>query len=174
MAWRALDTYRAMTDENVRSSKYRRMVEILKRMNLIHPELMPEDVQQAMDVWKRDIQPFNNRPAPILIDEFGRAAAVGRRKASSAKAWVVEGEGEVLVNGKPLHRVFSRVHDRQSVIWALKATARIDKYNVWASVHGGGTTGQAEALTLAISKALMAHEPSLKPALRRGMFGIAC
>jgi len=50
----------------------------------------------------------------------------------------------------------------------LKATDRIDKYNVWALVTGGGTTGQAEALTLAVGKALLAHEPALKPALRRG------
>lgn len=168
VAWRQLDTYKAMTDEPVRSSRYKRLVEILKRINLIHPQLMPLEVQAAIEKWKRDIQPFNNRPAPIDIDEFGRAAAVGRRKASSAKAWVVEGEGDVLVNGKPLHQAFARVHDRESVVWALKATERIDKYNVFATVHGGGTTGQAEALTLAISKALMAHEPMLKPALRRG------
>jgi small subunit ribosomal protein S9 len=172
VAWRALDTYRAMTDENVRSSKYKRMLEMLKRMNLIHPSLIPSEVQAAMDVWKRDIQPFNNRPAPILIDDFGVASAVGRRKASSAKAWIVEGEGEVLVNGKPLHMAFARVHDRESVIWALKSTGRMDKYNVWATVHGGGTTGQAEALTLAVSKGLMAHEPALKVALRRGMLHV--
>lgn len=51
----------------------------------------------------------------------------------------------------------------------MKATDRIGKYNVWALVEGGGTTGQAEALTLAVGKALLGHEPALKPALRRGM-----
>jgi len=168
VAWRALDEYRNMAGEPVRSSKYKRMIEIVKRMNQIHPDLMPVDVRQALDVWMRNIQPFNNRPKPVLVDNFGRAAAVGRRKASSAKAWVVEGEGEVLINGKPLHQAFARIHDRQSVIWALKTTDRVDKYNVWATVHGGGTTGQAEALTLAVSKALMAHEPGLKTSLRKG------
>ena len=80
----------------------------------------------------------------------------------------MEGTGEVLVNGKTLAEAFGKVHDRESAIWALKATERVDKYNVWALVEGGGTTGQAEALTLAIAKALLAHEPLLKPALRRG------
>ena len=168
VVWRALDEYEGMASENVRSSRYKRMTDILKRMNRIHPDVMPEEVEETMDVWKRDIQPFNNRPNPVLIDNFGRAAAVGRRKASSAKAWVVEGDGEVLINGKPLHHAFGRLHDRQSVIWALKVTDRVDKYNVWATVHGGGTTGQAEALTLAVSKALMAHEPGLRSRLRKG------
>ena len=44
----------------------------------------------------------------------------------------------------------------------------MDKYNVWALVKGGGTTGQAEAVTLGAAKALMVFEPALKPALRRG------
>jgi hypothetical protein len=50
----------------------------------------------------------------------------------------------------------------------LKATHRLDKYNIFALVKGGGLTGQAEALTLAVAKALLVHEPALKPALRRG------
>lgn len=172
IAWREFGTYQGMVNEPLRSSRFKRLVKILKRLNLIHPQLMPDEVQIALNDWARDIQPFNNRPAPIEIDEFGRAAAVGRRKSSSAKVWVVEGEGDVLVNGKPLHQMFARLHDRESVVWALKATQRADKYNIFATVHGGGTTGQAEALTLAIGKALMAHEPDLKPALRRGKYRI--
>ena len=102
------------------------------------------------------------------MDQWGRARGVGRRKSSNAVVYLVEGEGEVLVNGQSLTQAFGRVHDRESAIWALKATDRIDKYNVWAVVNGGGTTGQAEALTLGVAKALMVHEPDLKPALRRG------
>lgn len=72
------------------------------------------------------------------------------------------------MNGKSLTEYFGRLHDRESAVWALKATQRLDKYNVWAVASGGGTTGQAEAIMLAVSKALMAHEPDLKPALRLG------
>ena len=74
----------------------------------------------------------------------------------------------MLVNGKSLADIFARVHDRESALWALKATDRINRYNVWSIVQGGGTTGQAEALTLGIAKALLAHEPLLKKTLRRG------
>lgn len=168
VAWKTIVEYRNIVGEPVKAAKYHKILQVLQRLNQIHPSLMPEDVKAAMREYKRDLNPYLNVAKPIPIDKFGRAVGAGRRKASSARAWVVEGTGEVLVNGKPLTEAFGRVHDRESVIWALKATERIDKYNVWALVEGGGTTGQAEALTLAVAKALMAHEPSLKPALRRG------
>lgn len=130
---------------------------------------MPGDLQEAMQIYKRDINPYAVVKRPSVIDEDGRACGIGRRKSSSAKVFLVQGEGQVLINGKNINQIFGRIHDRESALWALKATSRMDKYNVWALVSGGGTTGQAEALTLGTAKALMVHEPDLKPALRRGM-----
>ena len=170
VAWRSLVEYRNMVGESVKASKYHKIVEVLRRLNQIHPSLMPGDVTAALNEYKRDVNPFQNVAKIAPVDEYGRAAGHGRRKTSSATAWVVEGTGEVLVNGKTLAEAFGRIHDRESAIWALKATDRIDKYNVWARVGGGGTTGQAEAMTLAVGKALLAHEPALKPALRRGTY----
>lgn len=129
---------------------------------------MPAEVREAIQMYKRTIDPHENRAKPQTLDRYGRSTGTGRRKASSARVWLVEGEGEVLVNGKSLVDAFSRIHDRESAVWALKATGRLDKYNVWAIVSGGGTTGQAEALTLGVARALLVHEPMLKPALRRG------
>lgn len=129
---------------------------------------MPDEVVQAMLRYKKPNQPGDIKPKPGIIDELGRAKGVGRRKTSSAVAWLVEGEGEVLVNGKSLSQFFGRLHHRESAVWALKATQRLDKYNVFALVQGGGLTGQAEAMTLAVAKSLLVHEPALKPALRRG------
>jgi small subunit ribosomal protein S9 len=160
--------YRNIVGEPVKAAKYHKILQVLQRLNQIHPSLMPNDVKTALAEYKRDLNPYLNVAKPIPIDAFGRALGAGRRKSSTARAWVVEGTGQVLVNGKPLTEAFGRVHDRESAIWALKATERVDKYNVWALVEGGGTTGQAEALTLAVAKALLAHEPLLKPALRRG------
>ncbi|KFY07011.1 hypothetical protein V492_07521 [Pseudogymnoascus sp. VKM F-4246] len=167
VAWQTLESYRSSLGEHVRTSKYQKVIQILHRLNHIHPTLKTPEVVAAIEAHRRTIDPFANTAKPITIDRFGRALGVGRRKSSSARAWVVEGNGEVLVNGKTLVDAFSRVHDRESAIWALKATERLDKYNVWALVEGGGTTGQAEALTLGVAKALLAHEPLLKPALRR-------
>ncbi|KAK8194401.1 37S ribosomal protein S9, mitochondrial [Zalaria obscura] len=167
IAWKTHAQYKVQSGEPVKAARYTKILQVLARLNYIHPSVMPEEVKKALEKYKRDVQPFLNKPKPGYVDEYGRARGVGRRKACHAVAYLVEGEGEVMINGKSLSQAFGRVHDRESCIWALKATDRIDKYNVWAVAQGGGTTGQAEAITLAVSKALMVHEPALKPALRR-------
>lgn len=170
VAWRTITQYRLMVGENVRASKYHKIIEVLHRLNQIHPSLVPQSLRDAMEPYKRDVNPYANVRKPGTIDADGRAYGVGRRKSSSAKVYLVQGDGEVLVNGKSINSIFGRIHDRESALWALKATGRIDKYNVWALVTGGGSTGQAEAITLGLAKALMVHEPMLKPALRRGKY----
>jgi small subunit ribosomal protein S9 len=168
VAWKKLSEYRIELAEPVRVKGYGILLSLLKRMNCIHPSVMPEEVVTALNKYKRQVQPHDNPAKPIPIDSWGRAKGIGRRKSSSAMVYLVEGQGECFVNGRTIADYFSRIHDRESAVWALKATSRLDKYNVWAKVEGGGTTGQAEAITLGLAKALLAHEPALKPALRKG------
>ncbi|ROT40825.1 ribosomal protein S9/S16 [Sodiomyces alkalinus F11] len=165
--WKTLLEYRVYSGEPIKALQYSRALSIVKRLHQIDPKLMPAEVKDALVDFEKDIDPFSNVPKPIPVDRFGRAVGVGRRKTSTARAWVVEGTGEVQINGKPLNEAFGRIHDRESAVWALRSTDRVDKYNIWALVEGGGTTGQAEALTLAIAKGLLAHEPALKPILRQ-------
>lgn len=167
VSWRKFQDYSADCGEAVRASHYSECIAMAKHLHKIHPDLKSKEVIEALHPFKRDVNVHGNATRTIPIDKFGRALGTGRRKTSVARAWVVEGSGEVIVNGKSLAEAFGRVHDRESAIWALRASNRLDKYNVWALVEGGGTTGQAEAMTLAVAKALMAHEPALKPALRR-------
>ncbi|KAG8532124.1 uncharacterized protein KY384_003761 [Bacidia gigantensis] len=164
--WRTLTQYRLLIGENVPAAKYNKVVEILQRLNRIHPTCMPAEVKETLDIYRHDVDPNHIHRRPAIIDEDGKTCAVGRRKTSSAKVYLVQGEGRVLVNGKNLNAAFGRVHDRDSALWPLKATGRLNKYNVWALVSGGGKTGQAEAITLGVAKALMVFEPALKPALR--------
>ncbi|POS75298.1 40S ribosomal protein S9 [Diaporthe helianthi] len=166
-AFRTLRDFRLSAGEHVKAFEYAKAMTLVRRLHKIHPSLAPESVKEAVSKFKRNVNPHTNIAKPIEIDRFGRALGVGRRKTSTARAWLVEGNGEVLINGKSLADTFGRVHDRESAMWPLKAAQRVDKYNVWALVDGGGTTGQAEALTLAVAKALLAHEPALKPVLRR-------
>lgn len=168
VAWKNKEHYRMAVGEEVKGKEYLTCLKLAKRLHKIHPELVPEEVREGIRPFKRDINIYLNTPKPIPIDRFGRSHGVGRRKESTARAYVVEGMGEVLINGKPLTEAFGRVHDRESAVWALKTTNRIDKYNVWARVSGGGTTGQAEALAMAIAKAIVVHEPALKTHLRKG------
>jgi small subunit ribosomal protein S9 len=93
---------------------------------------------------------------------------VGRRKSSSAQVRLFPtGDGAVIVNNKPLDEFFSRQRDRISVVAPLNA-AGIGGYTVTAIVVGGGVTGQAGAVVQGIARALVAYDPELRGALRRG------
>ncbi|KAI1075272.1 40S ribosomal protein S9 [Whalleya microplaca] len=167
VAWKTKEQYRLAIGESVKARDYANCLGLAKKLYTIHPEMMPDEVKEGLRPFKRDINMYLNTAKPIPVDRFGRSHGVGRRKMSVAQAWLVEGVGEVLINGKPLHEAFGRVHDRESAVWGLKSMDRMDKYNVWAKVEGGGTTGQAEALAMAIAKALVGHEPALKTPLRK-------
>ncbi|OQE21882.1 hypothetical protein PENSTE_c011G02108 [Penicillium steckii] len=167
MAWFKLKQFREYVGEQVPVKKYKSLVKILQRLNRIQPEMVPGEVRSVLDSFLRPGNPYAQTREPPELDENGRARAKGKRKESKAVVHLVEGEGEVLVNGKSIVEAFPRVHDRESALWALRSTQRMDKYNAWVTVRGGGVTGQTEAVTLAIARALMVHEPGLKPVLRR-------
>ena len=167
--WIKLGQLKGQIGEPISSARYSKMTQMLQRLSRIHPDLMPPQVITAMGRFMRPGDPYTAEPLPIQLDQWGRAKAIGRRKTSSAQVWLVEGRGEVLINGKNLIDVFPRMHDRESALWALKITQRMEKYNVWVLASGGGVTGQAEAMTLGLARALLIHEPGLKPILRRGM-----
>lgn len=169
MSWLRLGEFRERIGESVATTKYRRVLALLNRLNHIDRRLAPQEVVTAMESFVREGNPQQEKAAPPTIDDMGRARGVGRRKTSSAQAWLVEGDGQVLINGRNIIELFPRIHDRESALWALRSTGRVDKYNVFVMVRGGGLTGQAEATTVAVARALLVHEPALKPALRKGM-----
>ena len=174
MAWLRLSQYRNASGERVGAAKYAQILRLLTRLNRIHPQLRSEDVQDILVKFLRPGAQEVQKAKPGTIDVYGRSKGVGRRKESSAKVYLVEGTGEILVNGKSIVQVFPRLHDRESAMWPLKVSERIDKYNVFALVAGGGITGQAEAVTLGLARALLVHEPALKPVLRRGKRDCSC
>lgn len=162
--------FRGVVHETVTAKKFKTLLKILQRLNRIDPRIMPEEVKTVLSTFMYSVDAAGNKPTPPTVDEMGRSRGKGKRKASSAVVHLVEGDGQVLVNGKTLVEVFPRVHDRESATWALRSTSRLDKYNVWATVRGGGTTGQAEAITLALGRALLVHEPALKTVLRKSTY----
>ncbi|MCQ4574219.1 MAG: 30S ribosomal protein S9 [Candidatus Brocadiales bacterium] len=82
----------------------------------------------------------------------------GRRKSSVARVRLIEGDGAVSINKSPLDDFFSRDIDKAVVLAPLKATDTLGKYKVFVNVTGGGTTGQAGAISLGVSRALMKVE----------------
>lgn len=101
------------------------------------------------------------------MNEVNRFKAVGRRKESVARVWIMPGKGEITVNSKPYEKYFLRETDRIIVKQPLNITSNLDKYDVIANLRGGGLTGQAGALRLGISRALASIDPSFKDSLRK-------
>ena len=94
--------------------------------------------------------------------------ATGRRKRSVARVRLRAGAGAVTVNGRAVEEYFgSRTHQMQ-VLEPMTATATEGRYDVDASIHGGGSSGQAGALRLGIARGLVEVEPELRDTLKKG------
>ena len=96
--------------------------------------------------------------------------ATGRRKVAIAKVWLSAGEGKITVNNKDLTTYFARDTSDMVVKQPLVITNTLGSYDVNATVLGGGLSGQAGALKLGISKALMQMDPNLRPVLKKAGF----
>jgi small subunit ribosomal protein S9 len=90
----------------------------------------------------------------------------GRRKTAVARVYLSEGDGTVIINGKDYKEYFPTLVLQYKVNQSFKVTGNEGKYDVKANLDGGGITGQAEALRLAIGKALIELNPEWKPLLR--------
>ncbi|NOX18232.1 MAG: 30S ribosomal protein S9 [Chlorobi bacterium] len=91
---------------------------------------------------------------------------VGRRKNSTARVFLRNGSGNVKVNHREFEKFFSQEAYRQDILLPLKVTETLGKYDVFANVHGGGVTGQAESIRLGIARALVDINPDFKAALK--------
>jgi len=104
------------------------------------------------------------------MNEITKYTALGRRKESVARVNLLPGKGEIVVNEQPFEKYFLRETDRIIVKQPLVMTNNTEKYNIDAVIKGGGLTGQAGALRLGISRALILAEPAVKDLLRKQGF----
>ena len=79
---------------------------------------------------------------------------IGRRKTAVARIYVKAGNGDILINNKPYDQYFTTLVNQFKVVQPLQVTDNIGKLDIKINVDGGGVTGQAEAIRLAISKSL--------------------
>ena len=91
---------------------------------------------------------------------------IGRRKASVARIYMSKGKGNITVNGKDFKDYFPVVTMQFKLEQPFKIADLLGKFDVKANVNGGGTTGQAEAIRLAISRALCELDTENRPALK--------
>ncbi len=96
--------------------------------------------------------------------------ATGRRKGSVARVRVKPGTGKIEVNKKSLIDHFKRETLKMIIEQPLIKTETIEKFDIVADVNGGGLTGQAGAVRLGISRALLQYDEDLRPVLRANGF----
>lgn len=95
-----------------------------------------------------------------------RIHTIGRRKKSVARIYMTPGEGKITVNGKAFEDYFPTDVLQLIVRYPFDIAEQANAFDVKANVHGGGVSGQAEAIRLAITRALVEHDPELRPPLK--------
>jgi small subunit ribosomal protein S9 len=124
------------------------------------------DLGDAMGVAPEEVQ----APAEPQIDEHGRSYATGKRKNAIARVWIKPGSGRYSVNGRELDVYFARPVLRQIVAQPFHVANRDNQFDVFATVTGGGLSGQAGAVRHGIARALTYYEPGLRAVLKKGGF----
>ena len=93
---------------------------------------------------------------------------LGRRKTATARVRLYpDGNGQILVNGKPYQEYFGRLTDTIAIRMPLELTQAEDQFDISVLVKGGGITGQAEAIRMGIARALLKVNPEYRPVLRK-------
>ncbi|MDP3042414.1 MAG: 30S ribosomal protein S9 [Candidatus Omnitrophota bacterium] len=101
------------------------------------------------------------------MGELTKYVALGRRKESTARVRMEAGSGQIVVNGRPFEKYFLRETDRIIVLQPLALTESAGKFNIAANLTGGGLTGQAGALRLGISRALLISDENFRDIFRK-------
>ncbi|MFT6169551.1 MAG: small subunit ribosomal protein S9 [Celeribacter sp.] len=108
-------------------------------------------------------------PEPVR-DALGRAYATGKRKDAVARVWIKAGSGKVVVNGKDQDKYFARPVLQMILRQPFTVAGVEGEFDVFATVKGGGLSGQAGAVKHGISKALQLYTPELRGALKAAGF----
>jgi small subunit ribosomal protein S9 len=109
--------------------------------------------------------------APTVTDADGRPVqTVGRRKEAIVRVRLVPGSGQFRLNGRTLEQYFPNKVHQQLVREPFVILEKGEQYDVIGILHGGGVSGQAGALRLAIARALIQVEADDRPALKKAGF----
>ncbi|GJF06877.1 hypothetical protein PSD17_58240 [Pseudonocardia sp. D17] len=127
-----------------------------------------EDVEDfAADDFVAD-ESFAVETPAVLIDR--PIQTVGRRKEAVVRVRLVAGSGKFTLNGKPLETYFPNKLHQQLIREPLVTVEKTERFDIFANLHGGGISGQAGALRLAIARALVEADSEDRPPLKRAGF----
>jgi len=109
-------------------------------------------------------------PAPVFAQIDRPIQTVGRRKEAIVRVRLVSGTGRIVCNGKAFEEYFPNKVHQQLIREPLVMTERTEQFDVFATLHGGGTSGQAGALRLGLARALIEVDPDDRPGLKKAGF----
>jgi len=93
--------------------------------------------------------------------------STGRRKRAVARVWMMPGSGKIAINKREIDDYFGRATSKMVLRQPLELTETLGRYDIYINVSGGGLSGQAEAIRLGVTRALMQINPSFRPALKK-------
>jgi small subunit ribosomal protein S9 len=127
-------------------------------------EVDETDGADATDDYEAEVGNVAEVPA-VLIDR--PVQTVGRRKEAVVRVRLMPGTGKFTLNGKSLETYFPNKLHQQLIREPLVTVEKTERFDIFANLHGGGTSGQAGALRLAIARALIEVDSEDRPALKR-------
>ncbi|MBX9849631.1 MAG: 30S ribosomal protein S9 [Rhodocyclaceae bacterium] len=131
------------------------------------------EVHDLQDLKSLTSGTYEPEPAVLRepeIDAQGRSYATGKRKNAIARVWLKPGNGRIIVNGRDQTVYFARPTLRLIINQPFLVADRVDSYDVYATVTGGGLSGQAGAVKHGIAQALQKYEPVLRAAVKSAGF----
>jgi small subunit ribosomal protein S9 len=128
------------------------------------PETVETEPAEA-STPEAEAAPVPRSPADLAAD--ARYSATGKRKSSVARVIVMPGDGQFRLNGRPLEVYFPRRTHQAVVRQPLETAGYVGAVDVVARIHGGGISGQADAVRHGIAKALIEADPALRGELKR-------
>jgi len=132
-------------------------------------------VARATLTWHRPGLPVNKNSEDIRevlrggsnLDKQTYFHGTGRRKTAVAQVKLLPGNGTIIVNGVPYDELFTSLEHQQTILQPFLTSDNLGKYNTVIKVNGGGVTGQSDAISHGIARALVRANENLKPVLRQ-------
>ncbi|KKN79909.1 hypothetical protein LCGC14_0335380 [marine sediment metagenome] len=126
----------------------------------------PEADAPVAEAPKEEKPAAPKRTAPALPDGVHYIWGTGRRKRAVARVRIRPGSGKILINKREPAAYFPALRDQNAIVAPLEAAEMMASWDMWVNVGGGGTTGQADAVSLGLARALSKAMPELESTFR--------
>ncbi|XP_064404610.1 small ribosomal subunit protein uS9m-like isoform X2 [Halichondria panicea] len=150
--WIKKDAMENVIAEELSDKQY---TDLIGRLSALASHSKSSTISSFLDTYRQPIFSYRSISHAPTPSADGSVLAVGKRKTATAVVTLRPGAGVISVNKKTFADYFPRAEDRHQVLYPMQVTELLGKYDITATVRGGGATGQSGAMRLGISKALL-------------------